>query len=139
VGEICYQTILQGYNATLVKDKKQAFIPYGFHVGSYLVKDTTQAKQEGLSQLEFRFQTGQFHKHDPKGLVLKHASQVLSYWPYAHEKFEDEIFTENSQDWDEVVVRMADPKMTRFIAMSLDEQMTTIEKSLKNPSEPRRK
>jgi hypothetical protein len=58
VGEICYQTILQGYNATLVKDKKRAFIPYGFHVGFYLVKDTTQAKQEGLSQLEFRFQTG---------------------------------------------------------------------------------
>jgi hypothetical protein len=42
VGEVYYQTILQGYNATLVKDKKQAFIPYGFHVGFYLVKDTTQ-------------------------------------------------------------------------------------------------
>jgi hypothetical protein len=55
VGEICYQTILQGYNATLVKDKKRAFIPYGFHVGFYMVKDTAQAKQEGLSQLEFRF------------------------------------------------------------------------------------
>jgi hypothetical protein len=53
VGEICYQTILQGYNATLVKDKKWAFIPYGFHVGFYLVKDTAQAKQEGLNQLEF--------------------------------------------------------------------------------------
>jgi hypothetical protein len=52
VGEICYQTILQGYNTTLVKDKKQAFIPYGFHVGFYLVKDTTQAKKEGLIQLQ---------------------------------------------------------------------------------------
>jgi hypothetical protein len=40
VGEICYQTIFQGDNATLVKDKKRAFIPYGFHVGFYLVKDT---------------------------------------------------------------------------------------------------
>jgi hypothetical protein len=48
VGEICYQTIMQGYNATLVKDKKRAFIPYGFHIGFYMVKDTTQAKQEGL-------------------------------------------------------------------------------------------
>jgi hypothetical protein len=45
--------ILQGYNATLVKDKKWAFIPYGFHIGFYMVKDTVQAKQEGLSQLEF--------------------------------------------------------------------------------------
>jgi hypothetical protein len=53
VGEICYQSILQGYNATLVKDKKRAFIPYGFHIGFYMVKDTAQAKQEGLSQLEF--------------------------------------------------------------------------------------
>jgi hypothetical protein len=60
VGEICYRTILQGYNATLVKDKKQAFIPYGSHVGFYLVKDIAQAKQEGLSQLEFKFLIGRF-------------------------------------------------------------------------------
>jgi hypothetical protein len=121
VGEICYQTILQGYNATLVKDKKRDFIPYGFHVGFYLVKDTAQAKQEGLSQLEFRFLTGRFCKHDPKGLVLQHASQVSSCWSYAHDKFEDEIFTECAQDWDEVVQRMANPNMTRFKAMSMDE------------------
>jgi hypothetical protein len=98
VGEIFYQTILQGYNATLVKYKKREFIPYGLHVGFYMVKDTTQAKQEALSQLEFSFQTGRFRKHDPKGLVLKHASQVSFCWPYAHDKFEDEVFTENSQD-----------------------------------------
>jgi len=55
VGEICYQTILQGYNATLVKEKKRAFIPYGFHVGFYMVKENSQAKQEALSQLEFVF------------------------------------------------------------------------------------
>jgi hypothetical protein len=49
LGKICYHTILQGYNATLVKDKKWAFIPYGFHIGFYMVKDTTQTKQERLS------------------------------------------------------------------------------------------
>jgi hypothetical protein len=52
VGGIFYQTILQGYNATMVKDKKWEFIPYVFHVGFYMVKETAQAKQEGLSQLE---------------------------------------------------------------------------------------
>jgi hypothetical protein len=52
VGEICYQIILQGYNATLVKDKKRAFIPYGFHIRFYMVKYTAHMKQEGLSQLE---------------------------------------------------------------------------------------
>jgi hypothetical protein len=60
---------------------------------------------------------------------LKHASQVSSCWPYAHDKFEDEVFTENAQDWDEVVARMVDPKMTRFKAMSLDEQKTILEQS----------
>jgi hypothetical protein len=66
MGEICYQTILRGYNTTFVKDKKQAFIPYGFHVGFYLVKDTAQAKQEGMIQLEFRFPTGRFRNNYPK-------------------------------------------------------------------------
>jgi hypothetical protein len=78
VGEICCQTILQGYNTTLVKDKKRAFIPYGFHVGFYIVKDIAKDKQEGLIQLEYRFLTGQLCKHDQKGLVLQHASQVSS-------------------------------------------------------------
>jgi hypothetical protein len=30
VGEIFHDTILQGYNAKLVKEKKRAFIPYDF-------------------------------------------------------------------------------------------------------------
>ena len=54
---------------------------------------------------------------------------MSSCWSYAHDKFEDEVFTENAQDWGEVVTRMINPKMTRFRAMSLDEQTTTIEKS----------
>jgi hypothetical protein len=57
---------------------------------------------------------------------LKHASQVLSYWPYAHDKFEYEVFIENTQDWDEVLARMVDPNMTRFKSMSLDEQATIL-------------
>jgi hypothetical protein len=44
LGEIFYQTILKGFNASLVKEKKRDFIPYGFQVGYYFVKDTTQAK-----------------------------------------------------------------------------------------------
>jgi len=94
MGEIYYPTNLQGYNTTLVKDKKQAFITYEFHVGFCLVKYTAQVKQEGLRNLEFRFSTCLFHKNEPKGLVPQHASHVSSCWPYTHEKFEDEIFTE---------------------------------------------
>jgi hypothetical protein len=92
-------------------------------VGFYLVKDTTQSKQEGLRQLEFRFPVSQFHKHDPKGLVPQHASHVSSCWPYTHDKFEDEIFTECAKDLEEVVQRMANLNMTRFKDMSMDEQV----------------
>jgi hypothetical protein len=58
LGEIFYQTILQGYNATLVKDKKRDFIPFGFHIGFYMVKDTAHAKKLSPFQLEFLFQNG---------------------------------------------------------------------------------
>jgi hypothetical protein len=54
---------------------------------------------------------------------------VSSCWPYTHDKFEDEVFTENAQDWEEVVARMVDPRMTKFKSMSLDEQAEIIEKS----------
>jgi hypothetical protein len=46
---------------------------------------------------------------------------------YAHDKFEDEVFTENAQDWDEVMQRMANLSMNKFKAMSMDEQVETIE------------
>jgi hypothetical protein len=37
------------------------------------------------------------------------------------------IFTENAQDWNEVVSRRVDPQMTKFKAMSLEEQVTYLE------------
>ena len=86
-----------------------------------MVKDTTQEKQEGLSQLEYRFPVGHFPKHDPKGLVLQHVLQLSSCWPYSHGSFQDEIFTEGTQDWEEVLHRRDNPNMTKFKEMSMDE------------------
>jgi hypothetical protein len=60
----------------LIKDKKRTLIPYGFHIIYYFVKDTTQAKHEGLSHMEYRFDTGRYRRHDPKGLVPKHVENV---------------------------------------------------------------
>jgi hypothetical protein len=130
LGEICYQTILQGYNATLVKDKKWYFIPYGFHISLCMVKDITHAKQLGLGQLEFWFQTGRFRKHNPKGLVLQHVSQVSSHWPYSHDHFEDEIFTKNTQDVDGVASKNVDPRGTKFRPMNYEEQATFLEQAV---------
>jgi hypothetical protein len=67
-----------------------------------VVKDAKHAKQEGQVHLEYRFMTGRYKKHDPKGLVQKCAKQVIFTWPHAHEKWEEELFTKNSQDWKEV-------------------------------------
>jgi hypothetical protein len=63
---------MQGFNATLVKEKKRIFMPYGFQIGYYTVRDTKHAKQEGQIQLEYKFMNGRFGKHDTKLLVLKH-------------------------------------------------------------------
>jgi hypothetical protein len=71
VGEICYQTILQGYNATLVKDKKRVFIPYGFHVGFYLVKDTAQAKTRRVEPIGVQIPDRPIPQARPKGSGLK--------------------------------------------------------------------
>jgi hypothetical protein len=69
------------FNTTLVKDKKRIFIPYNFQIGYYSVRDTKHAKQDGQIQLEYRFRTGSFRRHDTKGLVLKHVEQVSIIGP----------------------------------------------------------
>ena len=83
-----------------------------------MVKDTTHAKQEGLSQLEFWFQTSRFRKHDPKGLVLKSIVWVALTCPYAHEKWEDELFIEDT--WKEVKKISSNPNITIFASFPLE-------------------
>jgi hypothetical protein len=67
-------------------------------------------------------------KHDPKKLVAQHSIQIVSHWQYAHVSFEDEIFTENAQDWEEVLQRKEKPYLIQFKAMSGDEQLEWLEK-----------
>jgi hypothetical protein len=73
------------------------------------------------------FYTGRYMKHDPKGIVIQHVGHVISHWPYAHDTFEDEIFTENTLDWEEVLQRNEDPDLTHFKAMSGNEQLEWLE------------
>jgi hypothetical protein len=67
---------MQGFNATLVKDKKRLFIPYNFQIGYYVVKDASHAKQEGQVHLEYRFRIGSFQKTWSQRTNLKHAEKV---------------------------------------------------------------
>jgi hypothetical protein len=62
---------MHGFNTSLVKDKKRLFIPDGFSVGHYVVKDEKHAKKEGHVHIEYRFMIGIFKKHEPKVLVLR--------------------------------------------------------------------
>jgi hypothetical protein len=48
---------------------------------------------------------------------------------YAHDNFEDEIFTEGAQDWEEVLQRRVNLDMTKFKAISLDDHVETIEQT----------
>jgi hypothetical protein len=54
-------------------------------------------------------------------------SHVFSYWLYSHDSFEDEIFTEGAQYLEEALHRKANLNMTKFKAMTMDEQLETIE------------
>ena len=92
-----------------------------------MVKDTAQEKQEGLNQLEYQFPTGLVCKHDPKVLVTQHLSQVSSYCSYDHDSFEDEIFTEGTQEWEEVLHREANTNMTKYKSITMDELVGIID------------
>jgi len=54
---------------------------------------------------------------------------VSSCWPYGHDSFEDGIFTEVTQDWEEVLHRRDNPNMTKFKEMTMNEKVETIEKT----------
>jgi hypothetical protein len=54
VGEIAHHMILQGFNASLFKEmKKNNFIPYGFRLRHYFIKDLKHARKEAPSHLEY--------------------------------------------------------------------------------------
>jgi hypothetical protein len=46
LGEIAYQTVLQGFNASLLKEARKNLIPYNFSLGHYYLKDPRHARQE---------------------------------------------------------------------------------------------
>jgi hypothetical protein len=53
VGEIAYQIVLQGFNASLLKEaKKNIFIPYGFRIEHYFIKDLKHERKEATNHLE---------------------------------------------------------------------------------------
>jgi hypothetical protein len=60
-------------------------------------------------------------------------SHVSSWWPYAHDSFEDEIFTKGAQDWEDMLHRRDNPNMTKFKEMTMDEHVETIEKTTQEP------
>jgi hypothetical protein len=68
-----------------------------FHEGHY----TGQKRSSESNGVQVFYR--RYRKHDPRRLVVEHANQVISHWPYAHDDFEDEIFTKNSLNWDEVL------------------------------------
>jgi hypothetical protein len=126
IGEICYQVIMQVFNATLVKDKNRLFIPYKFQIGYYVFNDTNHAKKEGQVHLEYKFMVGRYRNHDPKGLAPKHVEKVVFTWPYAHENWEEEMFTENSQDRKEVESRREKPNITMFFSLPIEEKIKMV-------------
>jgi hypothetical protein len=105
----------------LIIDKKRVCIPCGFQLQYFFGKDTPQARKEVLSHFEYSFVLGRFIIHDPKGLVPKHAKNFIYHWPYAHEKWEEEAFMEDAQNWAQFLERKSTPSLTIFKATYLDQ------------------
>jgi hypothetical protein len=87
--EIDYQTIMYGFNATLIKEKCKAFIPYNMYIG-YGLTSSQFSKKEYISLLEYKFPQGKFRRHHPKGLVSEHEKQLNIVWPYIHGQWDHE-------------------------------------------------
>jgi hypothetical protein len=51
---------------------------------------------------------------------------VVLTWPYTHEKWEDELFIENAQDWKEVEKRRANPNITIFSSLPIEEKIKMV-------------
>jgi hypothetical protein len=59
--KITYQTILQGFNTSILKDaKKKNFIPYNISPGHYNLANPKHAGQKASTMLEYRLLEGQF-------------------------------------------------------------------------------
>jgi hypothetical protein len=95
LGEISYQTVLDGFNVSLEKDRRTCFILYNTYTGHYGLTSSKDSRQEVNAMLEYRFPQGKFKRHDPKGLVLKHKQLLNIAWPYAHEIWEREEIYDN--------------------------------------------
>jgi hypothetical protein len=104
VGEISYQIVIQGLNASPLKEtKKNIFNSYGFRLEHDFIKDLKHERKQASNHIEYKFPLGKIRRHDPKGLVSKHCDLVFVAWPYSHERWEDELFFEDARDWDEVL------------------------------------
>jgi len=57
---------------------------------------------------------------------LKHVEQVAYNWPYGHVRWEEEVFIEDAQNWDEVLERRRNPHIIVFKYLSIDKQMLEI-------------
>jgi hypothetical protein len=69
IGEISYQIIYQGFNTSLLKEvKKKIFIPYGFKLGHFFIKDPKQARQEATIHLEYAYLQGSSEDMTQRGL-----------------------------------------------------------------------
>jgi hypothetical protein len=77
--------------------------------------------------LEHHFSLGKFRRHEQKGLVVKHFDLVSIAWPYSHKKWEDELFLQDYDNWEEVLERKKNPHLTIFRVISIDEQLVEIQ------------
>jgi len=71
--------------------------------------------------LEYHLPPRKFKRHDLKVLVSKHYEVVSASWPHSHETWEDILFLQDANDWEEVLDRRRNLQLTIFKTLSFDE------------------
>lgn len=76
--EVAYQTIMHGFNDSLIKDQKKLCPTYLLYIGLYKLNNSTFARMEAKAIQHYKFVEEIFKRHDLQKVVFYHAVM----WPY---------------------------------------------------------
>jgi hypothetical protein len=94
----------------------------------FFVKDPKYAFPRG--GLEYLSPPRYFRRHDPKGIVAKHCELFVASWSYSHKKWEDGVFLQDANDWEEVLERRRNLQLTIFKTLSSNEHLVDLERRI---------
>ena len=83
--EICYQTYVNGVDASLHRNNKGLWPQFPLMTPVYKIENFKQAKEEVNVLSSYKFREVSFWRYEPQGKLKEHLKQVGFQWSYSHE------------------------------------------------------